>query len=190
WGGVWRGGRGGGAMAGGRTTAGREVRETRRSGRIHRTLVAAEVALGTVLAIGSGLVLISLHRVLKMPTGFESEAVSLVNLSLPRTKYATIGQLNSFLDRANQSVAAIPGVSGAAGSTATPVNAAGTTSRMFREGAEFGDVGWNVLVPRPAVSVDYFRTMRIPLRAGRLFRDGEPEHVVVVSESAARALWS
>ena len=48
----------------------------------------------------------------------------------------------------------------------------------------------DVLVSRPAVSADYFRTMRIPLRAGRLFRDGEPEQVVVVSESAARALFS
>jgi len=61
---------------------------------------------------------------------------------------------------------------------------------MFREGAETGDVGSAALFSRAAVSADYFRTMRIPLRAGRLFRDGEPEAVVVVSESAARALWS
>jgi putative ABC transport system permease protein len=60
---------------------------------------------------------------------------------------------------------------------------------MFREGAEIGDVGSAALVSRPAVSADYFQTMRIPLRGGRLFRDGEPEQVVVVSESAARALW-
>src|SRR5262249_4028966 len=177
WGGVWRGGRGGGAMAGGRTTAGREVTETRRSGHIHRTLVAAEVALGTVLAIGSGLVLISFHRVMNMRTGFESEAVSLVNISLPRTKYATVQQLNSFLVRAKQGGAAIPGVSGVAGSTVTPFNAVGRISPAAREGAEIGDVGWNVLLSWPAVSADYFRTMNIPLRDGRLFRNGEPEHV-------------
>src|SRR5689334_205063 len=46
------------------------------------------------------------------------------------------------------------------------------------------------LVAWPSVSADYFAAMRIPLRAGRLFRDeGESEPVAVVSESAARILW-
>lgn len=177
------------AIPEGLITAGREVTETRRSGRIHRTVVAAEVALGTVLAIGSGLVLISFHRVMNMRTGFESEAVSLVNLSLPPTKYATVEQLNSFLVRANQGVAAIPGVSGVAGSTATPFNAGGRISPAVREGAEDNGTVSYVLVAWPTVSSDYFRTMKIPLRDGRLFRDGESEHVAVLSESAARAVF-
>jgi hypothetical protein len=46
------------------------------------------------------------------------------------------------------------------------------------------------LVAWPSVSSEFFRALRIPVRAGRLFRDvGEPERVAVVSESAARILW-
>src|SRR4029453_9882433 len=37
---------------------------------------------------------------------------------------------------------------------------------------------------------EYFAMMRIPLRAGRLFRDeGETERVAILSESAARSMW-
>jgi putative ABC transport system permease protein len=40
------------------------------------------------------------------------------------------------------------------------------------------------------VSSEYFAAMKIPLRAGRLFRDGgETEKVALVSESAARSIW-
>src|SRR5262249_54392181 len=40
------------------------------------------------------------------------------------------------------------------------------------------------------VSSEYFAAMKIPLHAGRLFRDGgETEKVAVVSESAARSIW-
>jgi predicted permease len=47
-----------------------------------------------------------------------------------------------------------------------------------------------LLVVWPSVSSEYFRAMRIPLRAGRLFRDdGESEPVAMLSESAARILW-
>jgi predicted permease len=39
-----------------------------------------------------------------------------------------------------------------------------------------------------SVSISYFSLMNLPLRRGRLFSDGE-EDVVVLSESAARAIW-
>ena len=49
---------------------------------------------------------------------------------------------------------------------------------------ELTPAGW------PNVSSNYFDVMKIPLRAGRLFRDeGETEKVAVVSESAARRMW-
>src|SRR5215475_4177691 len=42
----------------------------------------------------------------------------------------------------------------------------------------------------PNVTAEYFGAMRIPLRAGRLFRDdGEIEKVAVISESAAHSIW-
>jgi hypothetical protein len=39
------------------------------------------------------------------------------------------------------------------------------------------------------VSANYFATMEIPLKRGRLFTDREPEPVVVINETAARRYW-
>jgi hypothetical protein len=49
--------------------AGRGVGETRRSGRVRALLVSAEVTLGTLLAIGSGLLIVSLHKTMNAPMG-------------------------------------------------------------------------------------------------------------------------
>ena len=52
------------------------------------------------------------------------------------------------------------------------------------EGYKFtGDVLWCFVSPH------YFETLRIPLRSGRLFREQEPLHTVVISEAMARKFW-
>ena len=39
------------------------------------------------------------------------------------------------------------------------------------------------------VSLRYFESLRIPLRGGRLFREQEPAHTVIISEAMAREFW-
>jgi putative ABC transport system permease protein len=65
---------------------------------------------------------------------------------------------------------------------------------VLQEGRDFKAIwGTPTVLPMaswPSVSAEYFPAMRIPLRAGRIFRnEGEVERVTVVSESAARLLW-
>jgi putative ABC transport system permease protein len=39
------------------------------------------------------------------------------------------------------------------------------------------------------IGPDYFRTMQIPLLAGRIFRDHEPEPAVIINQTMARGFW-
>jgi hypothetical protein len=83
----------------------------------------------------------------------------------------------------------IPGVEAAAMASSLPF---GPISDMIFDipgrpplkGYKFtGDVLWCLVSP------SYFATLRIPLRAGRLFREQEPSHTVIISEAMARRFW-
>jgi putative ABC transport system permease protein len=168
--------------------AGRGKTDTRRGGRIRATLIAAEVALGTVLVIGSGLLLSSFHRVMNSPRGFDGHDVLIADLLLPSSKYQAVEKQVAFYRALHDDLAAIPGVSRVAANTRPPLDGEAPFS-VLTEGAtkRLSQLPW---ASWPNVTSGYFAAMRIPLRGGRLFRDaGETEPVAVVSESAARMLW-
>jgi hypothetical protein len=63
-----------------------------RGGRIRAALITAEVALGTVLVIGSGLLLMSFYQVMNTHRGFDGHDVLIVDLPLPSPKYRADGR--------------------------------------------------------------------------------------------------
>jgi len=159
-----------------------------RGGRIRATLIAAEVALATVLVIGSGLLLISFHHVMNAARGFDGHDVLIADLLLPPSKYQTIEKQVAFYRALHGDLAVMPGVSRVEANTRPPLDGEAIFSVLTEGGtkpySELPLAGW------PNVTAGYFAAMRIPLKAGRLFRDaGETEPVAVVSESAARNLW-
>jgi putative ABC transport system permease protein len=180
--------------------AGRTKTETLRGGRIRATLVGAEVALGTVLVIGSGLLLISFHHVMNTPRGFDGHDILMADLVLPSPRYQAVEKQISFFRALRDTIASIPGAMNVAANTRLPLGFEDHDA-VTREGEEtlcsdsagcrMGSSGQLPLtVVWPSVSSEYFVAMRIPLRAGRLFRnDGETERVAVISESVARILW-
>jgi putative ABC transport system permease protein len=162
--------------------------DTLRGGRIRAGLIAAEVALGAVLVIGSGLLLRSFHQVMNAPRGFDGRDVLFSELYLPRESYQSIEKQTSFFRRLRDDLSSLPGVLHIAASTRTPLMVEAIFP-VFEEGStkplnELTTAVW------PNATSGHFRVMKIPLRAGRLFRDeGETEPVAVVSESAARRMW-
>jgi predicted permease len=159
-----------------------------RGARIRAGLVVAEVALGAVLVIGSGLLLRSFHNVMNAPRGFAGHDVLISDLDLPSERYRSIDKQASFFRRLREDLSSVPGVLHVAANTRLPLDSEAVYP-VFEENSakelnELTLAGW------PNVSSDYFDVMKIPLRAGRLFRDeGETEKVAVISESAARKMW-
>jgi predicted permease len=169
------------------TAAARDNTDHFRGSRLRTMLVAGEVALGTVLLVGSGLLLESLYRVVNAPRGFDGRDVLVASILLPSPRYQAVESQVSFVKRVQDAIAPLPGVEGVAACSRVPL-VPDALDAVLPEGGDS-----NRLMPLtawPSVSSEYFRVMTIPLRAGRVFRnEGEAERVAVVSESVAQALW-
>jgi predicted permease len=166
---------------GGRSDAGRVGMRTR------RLLIVCEVALSLVLLAGAGVMIRSLLALRHVDAGFDPRQVLTLELSLPKTRYATPAQTTAFFDGALQRIRALPGVQAAAAIDNLPLTGGSQQPIVVDGKAE--------LLPRdqPTVAVrkitpGYLRTMRLPLVRGRDFADGDVE-VMLVSRAAARLLW-
>jgi len=163
-----------------------------RSGRFRSALIVAEVALSVVLLVGSALLLVSFITLQRTPPGFEPRGAATAFVGVPQTRYATPAQQVQFFLDVVAKLRENPRITDAAAGIGLPMSG-------FNPRSPYGVSGRPVL-PLPQrpianlgiVSDDYFRTMRIPLAAGRAFnsgdRDGAPG-VCVINESFARRLF-
>ena len=162
-----------------------------RSNRARRVLVVSEIALAAVLLTGAGLLIRSLDRLLDVPLGFEPEKVLTAQLTLPQARYPEKAQRAAFVGGVLERLAGSPEVESAAVISRIPLNSGRSTRSVEVQGKTPPQGGWNTpdyLVNSPG----YFRSMGIPLLAGRDFdvRDvAGAQRVVIINEVAARHFW-
>lgn len=160
---------------------------------VRHGLVAAELALATILLVGAGLLTQSLLRLQQVHVGFRPEGVLTFQLSLPAAKYPDQAKRWQLFHQALESLASIPGVTGAAMSSGIPMGQGNynrspfqpTGASILPEGASL-PIDWRIATP------GYFRLMGIPLLAGRDFAEQDglgAVDVIVVSQAAARKFW-
>ncbi len=173
--------------AGGRGAAG-----GRRARLLRSSLVVTELAMATTLMIAAGLMIRSLWTLQNVDPGFDAERVLKAEFQLPASRYPqNFAVFPNWPERQRLQteletrLAAMPGVESVALATANPMDV-GSTSSIRVVGREDEAAGW----PEPSirtVSTQYFSTLRVPVRAGRVF--GSADHtaarpVVVINESA------
>jgi predicted permease len=158
-----------------------------RQARLRRLLVIGQVAMSMLLLAGAGLFARSLFNLKSIDPGFRVE--NLIAFSIDPTLSGYDGtRMLSFYERMQQELGRLPGVTAVSMSEvgALTGNEWGMTVRV--EGyVPKEDENMNPSVD--GVAPDYFRTMGIPLVAGREFTDrdtaGAPP-VAIVSETMAR----
>ena len=169
--------------AGSRTTEGRSA------GRLRTVLIGVEVGLSTLCLIAGGLLLRSLVNLFEVDKGFAAEKVLIVNLSLPDSRYREHADRNRFMKSLLDSVQASPGVVSAGISNMLPLSGEGGNNLISLEGTT---------VPFPerpladirGVNPEYFQTLGIALREGKIFAESDGDHKVCeVSALAAERLW-
>lgn len=153
---------------------------------IRRGLVAAEVALATVLIVGAGLMVRSAWNLSQVDPGYASSEVLIADVALPRADYrgATAA---AFHAAALERVGALPGVEASAFAYCPPPQARCDQIVAYVPGRDE-----SIEVVLNQVSAGYFETLRIPLLGGRPFGriDGEGgAPVAVISKSAAVSLF-
>ncbi|HEY2377318.1 MAG TPA: ABC transporter permease [Gemmatimonadaceae bacterium] len=169
------------------------VRSTTEGDRTRRAIVVAETALALVMVIGAGLLARSFWRLLMVDPGFSAEQVVAFDARLGK-KYETDQASRAFAATVLERLNALPGVQSVAVAASRPLDAdydfdLGTTLVVRGRPPVPHDRRPEArLIP---VSADYFRTLGIPLRAGRLLLPSEvnpiPRPAIVVDEEFARA---
>jgi putative ABC transport system permease protein len=171
--------------------AGQGVSSSYPRSRLKNLLVVGQVALSLLLLIGAGLLLRSFEQLLRVDPGFDVHSVLAMNISLSTTKYAKPDQQIAFFDDVVRRVSALPGVSSAAISAALPLSWKRITP-VLPEGQPDVPLAQRPFVDIEAISPEWFKTMRVPLRGGRTFSpadDASAPPVVIVNETFARQFW-
>jgi putative ABC transport system permease protein len=165
---------------------GARTASSRRSGRVRQTLVVAEVALCTLLLIGAGLLIQTFIRIRAIDPGFDPRGVLTARMSLQGERYATSADLNRFFDRALEGIRTIKGVQSAAVVNGVPISRGLNLNVDVLDGPEPVE---DQLTDWRYASVDYFKTMGIPIVAGRGFDEGDragAPPIAIVSENFAK----
>jgi putative ABC transport system permease protein len=158
---------------------------------LRSALMVSEVALAVVLLVGAGLLIRSFAKLLDIDPGYRAENRLTARISLP-PRYRDNSQRVDFYERLLQRLAALPGVDAVGATSHLPLTGynMGSTLRVEGRSPQEGERGISVPVAR--VNPDYFRTMGIGLRAGRIFNDGDTQgapSVALLSETLARRLF-
>ena len=153
-------------------------------------LVGTQVALGVLVLAVAALLVRSLVNLRSLDTGFTPGNLLMVTLETWGTPIEPERRLEVFGDAVDR-IRSLPGVRAVSASRSTPVHTSGNaralvlpdnTATRIEDQAAFTNM----------VTPEYFDTMGIHLRKGRLFtdqdRDGAP-HVAVVNESMAK-FWA
>jgi putative ABC transport system permease protein len=160
-------------------------------GMLRNSLVVGEVALSLILLVGSGLLLESFARLRGLDPGFRVDHVLTVRVDASITRYGDFTKRSQFFARVLERVRALPGVQSAGLTSALPLTwDGGTNGFVIADSARRPDAGWDA--NNRVVSPGYFETMRIPLRRGRLFEEGDGKDappVAIVNETMARKFW-
>ncbi len=159
--------------------------------RLRTLLVAAEVGLAIVLLVGAGLLIRSALHLQRVDPGFDPRGLLTARVTLPAAHYQGPERVVLAFEEIADALSATPGVESAGASTGVPMTPGDNGNGLLAEGKP-PDTENFVNARLAIVTLNYPRTMRMPLRRGRLFsasdRRGGPR-VAVVNEAAARALF-
>ncbi|HEY0321327.1 MAG TPA: ABC transporter permease [Pyrinomonadaceae bacterium] len=155
--------------------------------RVRSLLVVSEIAIALVLLIGAGLMVKSLWRLQSVSTGFETRNLLTMQLSYT-VRPGEIERARSFFTELEEKIKATPGVEAVSFSNGLPFLGAAEDS-VWVKGRPKAKPTDEMMAVQYLVTPDYFRTLGIELKKGRLIneqdRAGSPL-VVLVDESFAQ----
>ena len=148
--------------------------------------MVSQIALSLVLLVGALLFVRSLRNLLTLDAGFRQDGILMADLDLSRLKIPAQRD-PAFKKDLLQRIRNAPGVEGVATATVVPLTADSWTLVIRTRSSKRveGESKFNWITP------DYFRTMGIPLLAGRYFSDRDTAtspKVAIVNEIFARRL--
>jgi putative ABC transport system permease protein len=173
--------------AGGHSSAGRKTQ------RLRSGLVVLQVSLALVLVCGAGLLVRSFVSLRGLDPGYDASDLLTARIELNQATYTDSPKRAAVYEQILDRVRALPGVQSAALVLMRPLSGAiGWDYPFLVEGQSPSEQAGNPYSNYLAISPDYFRTLKLPLLAGRDFSSADRKdapRVVIVGESMARRFW-
>jgi predicted permease len=158
------------------------------------TLVIGQLAVSLIFLATTGLFIRGFAKGLSMDCGFQNKEMLLIQL-IPGAFGLNRNQEQAYYTQLIEQVEAVPTVKQVSLASFVPFSLSGSGARkqvyvpgdstdVSQQGSE-----WRYNVIRP----DYFKTMGIPVRQGRVFNDMDctpKARVAMISETAARRFWA
>lgn len=168
------------------TDSGRTMGGSRATRRTLAAFVIVQVALGTLLFGLTTRMYAAYARLNRVDPGFAAQAVTTASIALPGMRYQDARTRTALSEQLLDRVRALPGVDRAAVGSLLPMSGG-----MMSSGYEIvgTDVDSTTIAALRTVSSDFFQTVGIPLKAGRVIERTDDESaplVAVVNEALVR----
>jgi predicted permease len=158
--------------------------------RMQSALIVAQVAVSVVLLIGAGLLLASFWRLQRVDPGYHADRVLSAELFTNFSKYPNVDTQRRFYLPLIERLRTQPGVISVAVTNAVPLRATQPGSTPFQiEGRAEDDPERRPTADTRIVSSEFFKTLGVPLVAGRTFTESDAESsasVVVINKAMTR----
>ncbi len=149
---------------------GRGFTGSRAQNRLRHALIVAEVALTFTLLYAAGLLTQSFVRMQRVDLGYDPSNALTFAITLPETTDPAGRQFIATYDRIVERLRRLPGVESVGLTTSLPTgDGVGGGSDVRVEGRPAPPHNYEANATDRVVNADYFRALRIPLLAGRLF---------------------
>ncbi len=161
----------------------------RRTNRLKSGLMVVQIGMSMVLLIGAGLLIKSFTNVMRVNPGFDPHNLLNISVSLNPKANSDSAKRLAHLRELLDALRAIPGVESASLVNAVPLTGETDIQDVHAVGRSASLVSESEGAERRVVDASYFRTMHIPLIAGREFGEDEPAGFAVVNRKMAARLW-
>ena len=160
---------------------------------LRQLLIVSEVALGSILLVGTGLMVQTFASLLRVDPGFHPENVLTFQLAFSGSRYRTVDSVTNFLKELQASLVALPGTQAVGGVSHLPLDEGKGNwySYYWADGAP-ADKQNTVMADHRSTLPGYFRSLGATMLAGREFDDTDDArhtHVAIVDETIAEQLW-
>ena len=171
----------------------------KKQNRVRSALIVSQIAFSFMLLIGAGLLLRSLINMQNAEAGIVPQRVLALRTTLSFSKYTTNELTLSFVQKLLDRLKNEPGVLSAAVSSRYPfepefiaAGAQGVSLSFEVQGRPMQPGEAPPTTTYAAVSPEYFGTLGIPLKEGRLFTENDDDkhpQVILINEAMKRQVW-
>ena len=161
-----------------------------RSRRLRNALIVVQVSFSLMLLVAGSMLIRGSIRALTMATGYDSKHGLALGVQFPEGGKYNEASKNALVRALRIHLASIAGVAEITIANA-PDGGGLRTAAISLNGEAPSAKNTQAVLFYKYIQGNYFQTLEIPLLFGRTFQAqaGDPEPVVILSESAARELW-